>query len=175
MLRGLILIVGAAFALSAVSALVVVKVGSDLANGLPLEGSDFGILAVFGGGGALVLGITGRTVWRERASVAWAAYGAIVAAAALVGAGGGATLGWRIAGERVEYVRGRAAETCAAFVAVHPMPEAECEAREMACEQEVQAHPPVVARGLGGVTAPIDPGAPTEPHARAVWECLGGR
>lgn len=175
MLRGLILVVGAAFALSAVSAMVVVKVGSDLAHGLPLELSDFVILGVFGGGGALVLGITGRSLWRERASLAWAAYAGVVAAAALVGAGGGATLGWRVARERVDYVRGRAAETCAAFVAVHPMPEPECEAREMVCEQEVQAHPPVVARGLGGVTAPTDPSAPTEPRARAVWECLGGR
>lgn len=175
MARGLILVVGAAFVLSAVSAMVVVMIASDLANGLPLDTSNFGVLGLFGGGGAIVLGITGRSVWRERRSVGWAAYGAIVASAAIAGVVGGAMLGARTAGDHVAYVRGRARETCAAFVAVHPMPEPECETREMACEAEVRAHPPVVARGLGGVTPPVDPGAPTDPRARAVWECLGGR
>ena len=174
MTRGLVLVVGAVFVLCAVGTMAIVMAASDLANGIPLDTTYVASLAVFGAGAALVLGITGRAVWRERASTGWAAYGVVVAAAALAGIVGGATLGSRSADQHIAYVRDRARTTCMAFVRVHPMSEDECEAREMSCEGEVRAHPPVVSRGLGGVTTPIDPGAPTDPRDRAVWECMGG-
>lgn len=172
--RAMVIIAGACLVVPGVVALVLVKVGRDVANGLPIDATDLATIAAFGGGGAIVLGISGRALWRERKSVGWAIYGVLLAVAALVGTVVGAGVGWNIANERIADLHEEAARTCEGFLRSHPGSEEECERRAIDCRGRVIDHPPVAQRGLGGAAPPVDEGAPTELRARAIWECMGG-
>lgn len=171
-IRGLVLVAGAAFVLPALVTTICVKIAWDVLGGVGLESGDLTTLGIGGLGAALVLGISGRALWRERAATGWRVFGGVVAVAAVVGIGFGLVFGAHIAEEHVAYVRGAATETCAAFVLVHPTLAVDCEARAIRCRTEVRAAPPVVPRGLHPGDAPGASREPSDPVERAVWACL---
>jgi hypothetical protein len=171
-IRGLVLVVGASFVLAALVTTICVKMAGDLAGGVGVQSGDFTTLGIGGLGAAAVLGISGRALWRERASIGWRIYGALIVLVVLVGIGFGAVFGARISNEHVEYVHGRAIETCTAFALVHPDRMADCETRAITCRADVHAAPPVVERGLHAGDAPGASREPTDPEERALWACL---
>lgn len=171
-IRGLVLVVGASFVLAALVTTVCVKIAGDLAGGAGIQSGDFTTLAIGSVGALSVLGISGRALWRERASIGWRVYGGVIAVLVILGVGFGGVFGARISREHVAYVHGVAAETCAAFALVHPSQMADCEARAINCRADVHAAPPVVERGLHAGDAPGASLEPSDPEERAIWACL---
>ncbi len=170
--RGLVLIVAASFVLAALVTCICVKIVGDIGGGVGLQHGDLVTLGIGGLGATLVLGISGRALWRERAAMGWRIYGALVVLVVIAGVVFGAIFGARISSERVGYVRAEAAATCAAFGLVHPTLTTDCEVRAIACRAEVREHPPVVERGLRPGDTPRSASEPTQPVERAVWACL---
>lgn len=171
-IRGLVLVVGASFVLAALVTTVFVKVADDLAAGVGVQSGDLTTFGIAGLGATAVLGISGRALWRERQSIGWRLYGALVVIVVIVGVGVGLAFGTRISREHVAYVREVAVQTCAEFVVVHPAQASDCVPRAIACRAEVHAAPPVVERGLRASDAPGVSAEPTDPEERAIWACL---
>lgn len=140
----------------------------DVTAGTPIETWDWAVGGALVAGGAALLAISARAVWRGRGQVAWRVYGGVLAAGAIAGAAAGV---WLAGGEILRSDQALAHEVddlCARF----DMPGAQCRDLARRCIAHVSAHAPSLDRGLTQ-PPPSDPRAPRDATSIAEWQCIG--
>lgn len=152
--------------LAAISLLVLY----DVVTGTPIEPWEWALGIAMLLGAAIVLGVSGRAVWRARREVGWRIYGAFLGAGAIAGIAGGTWLAGHEILRREASLDRRAVEVCAYF----DVPSATCPEIARACVQHVSAHPPAVERGLGPGPLTIGTRRVIEARDVAAVECVRG-